>query len=169
MSSPPPPQLSQEEIAAARVLVVDDESLITDILSNFLSLDLGIAVEAFNDPEAALKRVVDRDLDLLISDFVMPAMDGIRLLTEARKVRPEVPRVLLTGYADKDSAIAAINDAQLFNYVEKPWDNVQLKQVIVGALNHRHLVRIVRTTLSELSATRDDLRHLQGVLARVFC
>ncbi len=168
-SFPPPPSLGTEEIACSRVVVVDDEPLITNILTTLLNVELGIEPSTFNDPRAALSHIAEQDVDLVISDFLMPGMSGIELLREARKARPEVPRVLLTGYADKESAVAAINEIQLFNYVEKPWDNAQLKQVIVGALNHCNLVRMVCSTVAELSATRDDLRHLQGVLARVFC
>ena len=63
---------------------------------------------------------------LVISDFVMPELDGIAFLLEIRRLYPESILVLLTGYADKENAIRAINEVGIFHYAEKPWDNEDL-------------------------------------------
>jgi response regulator RpfG family c-di-GMP phosphodiesterase len=67
-----------------------------------------------------------RDVDVIVADFMMPGMDGITFLRQARD-RPLATRILLTGYADKENAIRAINEAGLYYYLEKPWNNEHLK------------------------------------------
>lgn len=115
--------LSEDDLAQARIVVVDDDPLVTSSLKNFLSLDMDVEPLTFNDSREARSYIEGHEIDLVISDFLMPELDGIQLLAAARRAQPEVPRVLLTGYADKENAIKAINEVQLFQYVEKPWDN----------------------------------------------
>src|SRR5688572_6690959 len=122
--------LTPEQIARAKVVLVDDEPLVTTALKNLLALELDIEAISFNDPREAATRIDTDRVELIISDFLMPELDGIELLRRARSSQPEVPRILLTGYADKENAIKAINEVQLYQYVEKPWDNAQLVNVI---------------------------------------
>lgn len=146
-----------EKISAARVLVVDDDVLVTASLRSFLLLELDLEPTIFNDSAAALAYLGDHDIDMVISDFLMPGVNGIELLEAAKRLRPEAPRVLLTGYADKRHAIAAINQAQVFRYIEKPWDNEQLRQIVVSGVERSYLTRQLLTSLSELSA--DEAGH----------
>lgn len=160
--------LQPEAIAAARVVVVDDEPMVTSSIRNYLRLDLDLEPIVFNDPGQALEYLRSNPVDLVVSDFLMPGIDGIELLAEARRLQPEVPRILLTGYADKDSAIRAINEVQLFHYLEKPWDNAQLRTVVVAALEQVHLRRLLVRTLEELSSTREGLASLRRAVVRTF-
>jgi len=160
--------LAPEALARARVVVVDDEPLVTSSVRNYLGLALDMTPVVFNDPVAALAHLRENEVDLVISDFLMPELDGIRLLAEMRRMRPEVPRVLLTGYADKESAIQAINEVQLFHYLEKPWDNAQLGSVVVNALERIHLLRTLAARMDELATTRDDLAGLRRAVMRAF-
>lgn len=161
-------ELTPEMITQAHVLVVDDDALVTTTLRNFLSLDLDLEPATFNDPAAALEHARRNPLDLVISDFLMPKMNGIQLLTELRKLHPEAPRVLLTGYADKENAIRAINEVRLFHYIEKPWDNGQLRSVVLNGLERRFLRRMLAARMEELTATREDLAGLRRALVRAF-
>jgi CheY-like chemotaxis protein len=70
---------------------------------------------------------------------MMPGMDGITFLRSRRELRPLTTRILLTGYADKENAIRAINEAGLYYYLEKPWDNEQLKLVIRNGIERSAL------------------------------
>ena len=88
--------------------------------------------------------------DLVISDFMMPEMNGLEFLTEAKKLHPEVSMILLTGYADKENAIKAINEIGLYKYIEKPWDNDDLMMNIKNGIERSHLLENLRNKISEL-------------------
>ena len=96
------------------IVIVDDEEMVLTSLSSFLSLETDYHVETFISARDALEYVKNNGVDLVVSDYLMPEMDGISFLAEVKKVKPEVPRIILTGYADKENAIKAINDVGLF-------------------------------------------------------
>ncbi|MCB9557098.1 MAG: response regulator [Deltaproteobacteria bacterium] len=160
--------LSEDDLAQARIVVVDDDPLVTSSLKNFLSLDMDVEPLTFNDSREARSYIEGHEIDLVISDFLMPELDGIQLLAAARRAQPEVPRVLLTGYADKENAIKAINEVQLFQYVEKPWDNDQLRHIVIAGLERQNLLRLLKRKLAELTETRSDLESLKKALVRAF-
>lgn len=161
-------EVTEDELAEARIVVVDDEELITSTISNFLFVELEIDAVTFNKPKDAANYVAENEVDLVISDFLMPEMDGIAFLTEARKSHPHAPRVLLTGYADKENAIKAINQVQLYQYVEKPWDNGQLKNIIKNGLERKFLISHLTSYVDKLSTTKQDLAKLRKSLVRAF-
>jgi DNA-binding NtrC family response regulator len=161
-------QLTPQQIAQSKIVLVDDEPLITTALKNFLLIELDVEAVTFNDARAAAAYVEADRIDLIISDFLMPGMDGIQLLRSARAAQPEVPRILLTGYADKENAIKAINEVQLFQYVEKPWDNAALKNLIRAGLERQHLIRSLYTLVEQLTKTAHDLSRLRKGLVRAF-
>jgi len=97
-----------------RIVIVDDEEMVLTSLKSFLDLETEYRVESFKNPLEALEFIKTNDIDLVVSDYLMPEMDGISFLGEVRHVRPDVPRIILTGYADKENAIKAINDVQVF-------------------------------------------------------
>jgi DNA-binding NtrC family response regulator len=161
-------ELTPEAIAQCKVVLVDDEPFVTTALRNLLALELDIEATSFNDPRAAAEHLRSQRVELIISDFLMPEMDGIELLREARAAQPEAPRILLTGYADKENAIKAINEVQLFQYVEKPWDNAQLTALIRSGLERQHLIRSLYTAIEQLERTEADLSRLRRGLVRAF-
>ena len=160
--------LTPEQIAVAKVMIVDDESLVTGSLTNLLFLEMEIDAIAFNDPRDALEHAQENEIDAVVSDFLMPELDGIELLTGVRQAQPHVPRILLTGYADKESAIQAINRVQLFQYIEKPWDNDALRHVITAALHRIHLIRSLTSYVDQLTSTQKDLGDIKKALMRTF-
>lgn len=163
-----PFELTPERIAQCKVVLVDDEPLVTTSLRNLLFLELELEAIVFNDPREALAHIRAAEVELIISDFLMPGMDGIELLRQARAVRPDAPRILLTGYADKENAIKAINEVQLFQYVEKPWDNAQVTSLVRSGLERQHLIRSLFTTIEQLERTERDLSRLRRGLVRAF-
>jgi DNA-binding NtrC family response regulator len=154
--------LTEDQLAEAKIVIVDDDKLVTSSLSSFLSLELDVEPMVFNDSTEALSYLQDKDNepDLIISDFLMPDLDGIQLLGAARRLHPEVPRVLLTGYADKENAIKAINDVQLFQYIEKPWENERLRKVVEFALERVVLLRRLMDKLGSVKELIDYRRSL---------
>ncbi|MBC8228532.1 response regulator, partial [bacterium] len=106
------------------ILLVDDEEMVTTSISTLLMLETDYDVLTFNSPGKALEEIQNEEIDLVISDYLMPGeMNGIEFLLEMKEVQPDAIRILLTAYADKENAIKAINEVGLYQYVEKPWDN----------------------------------------------
>jgi DNA-binding NtrC family response regulator len=104
------------------IIIVDDEEMVLTSLNSFLSLETEYHVKTFTSVKEALNFVKSNEVDLVVSDYLMPEMDGISFLAQVKKIKPEVLRIILTGYADKENAIKAINEVGLFQYIEKPWD-----------------------------------------------
>ncbi len=151
-----------------RLVLVDDEPMVLDTLRSFLELETDYNIESFTDPEAAIAFGRDNEVDLVVSDFLMPGINGIALLGAYAESNPHAPRVLLTGYADKASAIKAINEVGLFQYLEKPWDNDQLLVVFRNALDRRFLVKALQDKIAEIDRAQGKLSGLQDDILRTF-
>ena len=150
------------------VVIVDDEEMVITSIRAFLSLETEYDINGFTDPEAAARFLETHPVDVVVSDYLMPKMNGIQLLAKAKQLQPEAARVLLTGHADKQSAIQAINDVGLFQYLEKPWDNSQLLLVIQSAIERTQLFRTLREKISELDTAHSSLKDVQSRLLRAF-
>ena len=109
-----------------KIVVVDDERIVTSAFKTLLKVEGFSDAHFFNSPKDALTFLKDNQPDLVISDFLMPEMNGLEFLSEVKKLYPEVSKILLTGYADKENAIKAINEIGLYRYIEKPWNNDDL-------------------------------------------
>ncbi len=139
------------------VIIVDDEEMVVGAIQSFLELETDYRVLPFTSPAAALERLAERVVDAIVADFMMPEMDGVTFLTRAREARPEATRILLTGYADKQNAIRAINEAGLYQYLEKPWDNEALTLVIRNAVERARLFRELDARVAELEHANAEL------------
>ncbi|UCC74860.1 MAG: response regulator [Gemmatimonadota bacterium] len=148
------------------VLIVDDEEMVTTALRSFLQLETSYRVLTFNSPLEALESTDLEWIDVVVADFMMPEMDGITFLKAVRERRPEVTRILLTGYADKENAIRAINEAGLYYYLEKPWDNDHLQLVLRNGAERTALFRELDAKVSELESAHDDLAGIRERLIR---
>jgi response regulator RpfG family c-di-GMP phosphodiesterase len=107
-------------------------------------------------------------VDLVISDYLMPEMDGITFLAKVKEKLPIVPRILLTGYADKENAIKAINNVGLYQYIEKPWDNEDLKLIIRNGLEKTILLQQLEEKIREAERAQRELSEVQKDILRVF-
>jgi response regulator RpfG family c-di-GMP phosphodiesterase len=150
------------------VLIVDDEEMVVTSIRAFLKLETDYVVHGFTNPEEAAKFLESHLVDVAVADYVMPKMNGIQFLARAKHLQPEATRVLLTGYADKQSAIQAINELALFQYVEKPWDNAALLLVIQSGIERAQLIRQLRDKISELDMAHTSLKDVQSRLLRAF-
>src|SRR6478609_2632465 len=148
-------QGNRQEIGV--IMVVDDEPMVTGSLQTMLQLQTPHTVYCFNNAQEALAEIQKLKPELVISDFSMPGMDGIEFLKHVRAKLPEATLMLLTGYADKESAITAINKVGIYRYLEKPWDNNELKQSIENALERSRLIRSLQDSITELEATKQEL------------
>ena len=150
------------------IAVVDDEEMVLTSLRSFLQLETDYEVEVFQEPAKAVEVLADKPLDLVISDYLMPEMNGIEFLTEVKKLHPYATRVLLTGYADKENAIKAINEVGLYQYVEKPWDNDELKLIIQNGLERRFLMEKLESKIAEVQQVQQNLQDIQAQIIKAF-
>lgn len=134
------------------VLIVDDEAVVTQSLAAFLDLETDYRVLQSQSPQEALTLLHDSPVDVVISDFLMPGMNGIEFLLGVKKLYPEIPRIMLTGYADKENTIRAINEVGLFQYLEKPWDNDQMLLVVKSAVANKGLRENLTERIQELDS-----------------
>jgi len=124
----------------AKILVVDDQEMMRDSLAATLARE-GHEVVAAGDGAAAVARLsTSARFDLLISDLKMPKLTGIELLAEAKKLRPEMPVVLMTAFATVQTAVEAMK-LGAYDYIQKPFDGEEIKLLVERTLEHSRLLR----------------------------
>lgn len=148
-----------------KILLVDDEPNILSSLRRVIHAMPWAAVgdvpvvETFNSPVSALDCAQENAFDLVISDYRMPEMDGVSFLERLVQLQPGIARIILSGYADLQALVNAINKVQIFRFVTKPWNDFELTTSIVQAIEHRRLIE-------ENQRLADQLRMKQGQLTR---
>jgi len=126
------------------VLLVDDDPLALAAIARVLG-DIDARVLTAGSGEQALEVMLREDVHVVVCDYEMTKMNGARLLSAARALRPEVIRIMLTGRADLQTAVDAINQGEVFRFLQKPWSNDELRDTVVEALTRYQLVRSLRT------------------------
>jgi DNA-binding NtrC family response regulator len=150
------------------IVIVDDEDMVLTSLNSFLTLETEYNVKTFVSVKEALEYIESDSVDLVISDYLMPEMDGISFLAKVREIKPEVPRIILTGYADKENAIKAINNVGLFQYIEKPWDNDDLLIILRNGLEKKKLMTRLNEKIKEINNAYEELQDLQNEIVKTF-
>ena len=143
-----------------KILVLDDDKLVTSSLKSLLMTEGFSDVIFYNEPYEAIEYLKNNKRDVIISDFMMPKMNGIEFLCEAKKLYPNSSMILLTGYADKENAIKAINEVGLYKYIEKPWDNDELVINIKNAYERTILTQRLEEANSELKKYNQSLEEI---------
>ncbi|HEY4081893.1 MAG TPA: response regulator [Burkholderiaceae bacterium] len=159
-----------------RILLVDDEPQVLSALQRLLRHGLRDAagsayqVETFTSACAALERAADASFALAISDYRMPDKDGIGFLRELRQLQPDCGRIILSGYADLNALVTAINEIGISRFISKPWTDFELLSAIQQALSLRalalenqRLADEVRVQRGLLSAQDAELRRLERI------
>ncbi len=139
------------------IVVVDDEKVVTSAISVLLKVEGFTDVHVFNKPQDALDFLNSNKPDIVISDFMMPEMNGLEFLSEVKNIYPEVSKIILTGYADKKNAIRAINEIGLYRYIEKPWNNSDLVINIKNGIERSYLLSELRKKITELECAKKEL------------
>lgn len=141
-------------------------------LTSLFELQTDYRVVQASDAAQAIAELHRRPIDVIVSDFLMPGMNGIEFLARAKSIQPEASRLLLTGYADKENAVRAINDVGLYHYIEKPWDNDSLLNIVKNALEEKGLrrqltekVRLLDRLATQHSTLEGEHQQLQRELA----
>ncbi len=149
------------------VLCVDDEANILSALRRSLR-GAGYCVLSATSGPQALQMLAEMPVDVVLSDMRMPGMDGAQLLEQVHERWPQVVRLLLTGQADMESTVAAINRGRILRYLRKPWDEVELLAAVREGVERRALAREKDRLEALTQAQNEQLRTLNGELeARV--
>jgi putative nucleotidyltransferase with HDIG domain len=139
-----------------RLLVVDDDEGITDVVAR-VARAMGFDVVAHSDPRAA---VLETNLDLIVTDFMMPHLSGIEVLRHLRETNPGAVRVLFTAASDFKVATQAVNDSEVFRLLAKPWHVSELRNVLAQARDYHRLISENRRLQAELAERNDQLSKL---------
>ena len=150
-----------------KIVVVDDEKIVTSAFKTLLKVEGFSDSHFFNEPKMALEFLKTNTPDIVISDFLMPDMNGLEFLSEVNKLYPEVSKILLTGYADKENAIKAINEIGLYRYIEKPWNNDDLIINIKSGIERSYLLSELRKKISELEIAKKELEKYSHNLEQI--
>jgi response regulator RpfG family c-di-GMP phosphodiesterase len=131
-----------------RILLVDDDPNVLDALRRTLRGSFDVA--AAQDPQVALDLLAGSEpFPVVVSDLMMPGMNGVELLTRARALAPDSVRVLLTGHADLGAALAAVNEGHVFRFLTKPVDARLLRRNLEAAVEQHRLIVGERVLLRE--------------------
>ena len=150
------------EAPVLTLLLLDDEQDILNALKRLLRKDY--AIVTYNNGEDALAYLEENNVDMIMSDMRMPAMDGAEFLTKARDIQPHAIRLLLTGYSDMESTIKAINDGGVYTYIGKPWDNQALKLTLLKASEHYLLKQETRQLNEQITTANKELAQFNHSL-----
>jgi response regulator RpfG family c-di-GMP phosphodiesterase len=156
-------ELSQDTQTVANLLFVDDEP---NVLKALRRLFRGAEYQVYMAEGGAdgLDILAQHPIDLIISDMRMPQMDGAEFLTRAAERWPDSVRILLTGYADIESTIAAVNKGKIYSYCSKPWEDNELKILVNNALEQKRLRDERRQLFDIINRQNQQLKELNAGL-----
>jgi response regulator RpfG family c-di-GMP phosphodiesterase len=152
-------------LAPLKVLFVDDEPAVCRAFDLVFRRDPVIAVQVLTDGREALRILAHEQVAVIASDYRMPEMDGVALLSTSRTVSPATRRVLVTGCGDFDVARQAVKYAGIHELVAKPWSNDDLRETMTRAARHFRLGRQRDRLATELHARTLQLEHTNQDLA----
>ncbi|HYD81100.1 MAG TPA: ATPase, T2SS/T4P/T4SS family [Paucimonas sp.] len=123
-----------------RILLVDDEPHVLSALRRvFHHEDYDVVL--CPDPKEALARIGRETFQLIISDYMMPGMNGGELLRQARSVQPDMLRIMLTGHADVNAVVSAVKSGAVYKFILKPWNDDDLRVTVALALQQYDLMQ----------------------------
>src|SRR5947199_8117557 len=140
-------------MSKARILIVDDEESTRELFAELLQR-WGYDVDQTADGHAALKIAAEMHPDVIISDLVMPKLDGLALVRALREEQPDTPVVIITGKGTIDAAVEAVREG-VFDFVEKPLDPARLRVILQRALEKKetlHEMQVLRRRLGQVDA-----------------
>ena len=149
-----------------RILIVDDDESILKALRRLLSrtpcaagdATRVLAIDTFSSPQDALEKARHTAYDLVISDYRMPVMNGVQFLKAFREIQPDAARLILSGFADLNGLIGAINEAGIARFISKPWNDYEL----ISTLGH---VLALRELTLENQRLADQARLAMGTIS----
>jgi putative two-component system response regulator len=141
---------------SATVMFVDDEEIILECMKSIFG-EMNFNVVTESNPRSALERIKLEDIAVIVSDQKMPGMTGIEFLSQVKNISPDTAKILMTGFADFQTAVDAINTGEVFRFILKPWKNDDLIKTVEEAVIHYEMIHALKkadeATLISLAQT----------------
>ncbi|WP_294963038.1 sigma-54 dependent transcriptional regulator [uncultured Flavobacterium sp.] len=157
----------------SKILIVEDEAAIRRVLVKILSEENdSYQVDEAEDGIAGLEKIKNNDYDLVLCDIKMPKMDGVEVLEEVKKIKPEIPMVMISGHGDMETAIQTMR-LGAFDYISKPPDLNRLLNTVRNALDKKQLVvenKILKKKVSknyEMIGDSESINHIKVMIDKV--
>ena len=157
----------------SKILIIEDEASIRRVLTKILTEENDTyQVEEAEDGSKGYEKNAQNDYDLVLCDIKMPKMDGVELLQAVKKIKPEIPIVMISGHGDMETAIQTMR-LGAFDYISKPPDLNRLLNTVRNALDKKQLVvenKILKKIVSknyEMIGESDAINHIKVMVAKV--
>nr|WP_315148456.1 sigma-54 dependent transcriptional regulator [uncultured Flavobacterium sp.] len=157
----------------SKILIIEDEAAIRRVLSKILSEENdSYQVEDAEDGVVGLEKIKNNDYDLVLCDIKMPKMDGVEVLEAVKKIKPEIPMVMISGHGDMETAIQTMR-LGAFDYISKPPDLNRLLNTVRNALDRKQLVvenKILKKKVSknyEMIGESEPINHIKLMIEKV--
>ena len=157
----------------SKILIIEDEAAIRRVLKKIISEENeGYEVEEAADGLQGLEMILNNDYDLVLCDIKMPKMDGVEVLEKVKKVKPEIPIVMISGHGDLDTAVNTMR-LGAFDYISKPPDLNRLLNTVRNALDKKELIlenKRLKKKVSknyEMIGESPEISHIKEIIEKV--
>lgn len=144
-----------------KILIVDDEESILSALTRLFRRE-DFEIITVNSAKKGLSILENEEISLIISDNRMPAISGVEFLARAKDIAPDAVRIMLTGYADLEASIDAINKGEVYRFISKPWSDEELKITVRQSLEVRNLKKHNQSLTSMVQKQSQILTGLEN-------
>ncbi len=145
-----------------KLLCVDDERNVLRALERIFMDDDYAILTASSAEEGLLLFAENPDIQVVISDYRMPGMNGVEFLRQVCEKYPDTVRIVLSGYADTAAVVSAINEGQIYKFVSKPWSDEELRQTVAKAVESFAIHHQNQELARELDALKLELAALKS-------
>jgi two-component system NtrC family sensor kinase len=150
-----------------RILCVDDERNVLRALERIFLDDDYLILTASSAEEGLEMLRAAPQVQVVISDFRMPGMNGVEFLKEVSSLRPDSIRIVLSGYADTAAVVAAINEGKIYKFIPKPWNDDELRVTVANAVETFTMHRRNLELTEELRLKNEELKELNASLEQL--
>ncbi len=157
----------------SKILIIEDEAAIRRVLKKIISEENdAYEVEEAEDGLVGIEMIKNKDYDLVLCDIKMPKMDGVEVLEKAKKIKPEIPMVMISGHGDLDTAVNTMR-LGAFDYISKPPDLNRLLNTVRNALDRKELVVENKRLKKKVSKSyqmigeSDAINHIKEIIEKV--
>ncbi|MFB9244551.1 Flp pilus assembly complex ATPase component TadA [Massilia antarctica] len=153
------PDSAAAEVRAYRILLVDDEPNVLSALRRVFRQE-NYEIVTSGNPREALALLKTETFHLIISDFMMPGMDGGELLRQARQIEPDMIRIMLTGHADVNAVVGAVKTGAVYKFILKPWNDDDLRVTVALALERQELNRSNKALIQDNARKSHEIEQM---------